>query len=53
LEIPSIEGQEVLIFFLDGLCRWAKIELKRRGVQDLASAITATATLIEFKARVL
>lgn len=31
------------------LMAWAKMELKRRGVQDLASAIAAAESLIEFK----
>ncbi|KAI5652374.1 hypothetical protein M9H77_29561 [Catharanthus roseus] len=29
----------LLFFFMDGLQTWAKIELRRRGVQDLATAI--------------
>ena len=41
--------QDALFCFLDGLCGWAKMELERRGVQDLASAIGAAESLIEFK----
>jgi len=41
--------QDALFFFLDGLCGWAKMELKRRGVQDLVSAIAVAETLVEFK----
>ena len=49
LEIPSMREQDALFYFLDGLCGWAKMELKRRGVQDLASAIAAAETLVEYK----
>jgi len=35
--------------FLDGLRGWAKIELKRHAVQDLASAVVTVESLIEFK----
>ena len=41
--------QDALFYFLDGLCGWAKMELQRRSVQDLASAIAAVKTLVEFK----
>jgi len=49
LEIPSMGEQDALFCFLDGLCGWTKMELERRGVQDLASAIVAAESLIEFK----
>jgi len=49
LEIPSMREQDSLFCFLDGLCGWAKIELERRGVQDLASVIAAAESLMEFK----
>ena len=41
--------QDALIFFLDGLCGWAKIKLKRCGVQDLTCTIATAESLIEFK----
>ena len=41
--------QDTLFCFLDGLRGWARMELERRGVQDLASAIAATECLIELK----
>jgi len=41
--------QDALFFFLDGLCGWAKMELKRCGVQDIVSVITVAKTLVEFK----
>jgi len=49
LEISSMGEQDTLFCFLDGLCGWAKMELKRQGVQDLASAIVDAELLIEFK----
>lgn len=41
--------QDALFCFMDGLCSWAKMELKTRGVQDLAFAIAAAESLLEFK----
>jgi len=49
LEIPNMGEQDALFCFLDGLRGWARMELERRGVQDLASAITAAESLIELK----
>jgi len=49
LEIPNMGEQDALFCFFDGLRGCAKMELERRGVQDLASAITAAESLIEFK----
>ena len=49
MEIPSMSEQDALFYFLDGLCGWAKMELKRRGVQDLASAIATAEALVEYK----
>ena len=48
LKIPSMGEQDALFCFLDDLCGWAKIELERREVQDLTSAIAAAESLIEF-----
>jgi len=41
--------QDVLFCLLDGLCGWAKMEFKRRGVHDLPSTIVAIESLIELK----
>jgi len=49
LEIPNIGEQDALFCFLDGLQGWARMELERRGVQDLASTIAAAESLIELK----
>ena len=48
-DIPSIGEQDALFCFLDGLCGCAKTKLERCGVQDIASAIAAAESLIEFK----
>ncbi|GKV49230.1 hypothetical protein SLEP1_g55993 [Rubroshorea leprosula] len=48
LEIPDMTEKNRLLYFMDGLQRWAEQELKRRGVQDLASAIAIAESLIEF-----
>jgi len=47
LEIPNMGEQDALFCFLDGLRGWARMELERRSVQDLASAIAAAESLIE------
>ncbi|KAF2282384.1 hypothetical protein GH714_044001 [Hevea brasiliensis] len=49
LEIPDMGEKDALFCFLDGLSNWAKMELQRRGVQDLATAMAAAESLIEFK----
>nr|GEZ59824.1 putative retrotransposon Gag domain, aspartic peptidase domain protein [Tanacetum cinerariifolium] len=51
LEIPKLSDQDSLFYFLDGLQGWAKTELERRGVQDLATAIAHVEALIEFSSR--
>ncbi|KAJ4728107.1 Retrotransposon protein, putative, Ty3-gypsy subclass [Melia azedarach] len=48
LEISDMPEKSRLLFFLDGLQPWAEQELKRRNVQDLASAIAVAESLIEF-----
>ncbi|GKV30882.1 hypothetical protein SLEP1_g39653 [Rubroshorea leprosula] len=48
LEIPDMTEKNRLLYFMDGLQRWAEQELKRRGVQDLASAIAVAESLIKF-----
>ncbi|CAN1350435.1 hypothetical protein LINPERPRIM_LOCUS42162 [Linum perenne] len=49
LEIPDFPDKEALFAFLDGLQPWAKIELQRRGVQDLASALAIAEALIDYQ----
>ncbi|KAJ7949903.1 Gag-asp_proteas domain-containing protein [Quillaja saponaria] len=49
LEILDLPDKEALFTFTDGLQPWAKLELQRRGVQDLASTIAAAESLIKFR----
>ncbi|GKV44052.1 hypothetical protein SLEP1_g51279 [Rubroshorea leprosula] len=48
LEIPDMTKKNRLLYFIDGLQRWAKQKLKHRGVQDLVSAMAVAESLIEF-----
>ncbi|KAF7821658.1 Transposon Ty3-I Gag-Pol polyprotein [Senna tora] len=49
LEIPDYPDKEAFFAFVDGLQNWVKIEIQRRGAQDLATAISVAESLIEFK----
>ncbi|RVW27212.1 hypothetical protein CK203_092587 [Vitis vinifera] len=49
LEIPNITEEELLFNFMDNLQRWAEQELRRRGVQDLATAMAVAESLIDYK----
>ena len=49
LEIPDMSEKESLFTFIDGLQSWAKLEVQRRGPQDLATAISIVESLIDFK----
>ncbi|CAL1380625.1 unnamed protein product [Linum trigynum] len=49
LEIPDLPDKEALFGFLFGLQPWAKLELERRGVQDLATAVATAEALTEYK----
>ena len=51
LEIPDMSDKDSLFYFMDGLQAWAKTELRRRGVQDLASAIAAAESLIDYSSK--
>ncbi|KAL4347716.1 hypothetical protein GQ457_17G007680 [Hibiscus cannabinus] len=51
LEIPDLSDKDSLFNFMDGLQPWAKTELKRRGVQDLADAIAKAESLIDYTSR--
>ncbi|KAL4318521.1 hypothetical protein GQ457_18G008050 [Hibiscus cannabinus] len=48
LEIPDLSDKDSLFYFMDGLQSWAKIELKRRGVQNLADAIAVAESLVDY-----
>ncbi|RVW43565.1 hypothetical protein CK203_107076 [Vitis vinifera] len=49
LEIPNMIEEELLFNFMDNLQGWAEQELRRRGVQDLATAIAVAESLMDYK----
>ena len=49
LEIPDYPDKEAFFAFKHGLQNWAKMEIQRHGVQDLATAISIAESLIEFR----
>ena len=49
LEIPNMTQEELLFNFMDNLQGWAEQELRRRGVQDLATAMTIVESLADYK----
>lgn len=49
LEIPDMSEKDLFFNFMDGLQNWAELELQRRGVQDLATAMAVAEQLVEFK----
>ena len=48
LEIPDLAPKEALFSFMDGLNRWAILELQRRDVQDIKTALRVAESLIEY-----
>ncbi|XP_021616670.1 uncharacterized protein LOC110617986 [Manihot esculenta] len=49
LEIPNYPDEEALFAFMSGLQHWVKMEIERRGAQDLATAILIVKSLVEYK----
>ena len=49
LEIPNMTQEELLFNFMDNLQGWAEQELRRRGVQDLATAMAVAESLTDYK----
>ncbi|WJZ91057.1 hypothetical protein VitviT2T_029267 [Vitis vinifera] len=49
LEIPNMTQEELLFNFMDNLQGWAEQELRRRGVQDLATAMAIAESLADYK----
>ncbi|KAJ9705658.1 hypothetical protein PVL29_003632 [Vitis rotundifolia] len=49
LEIPNMTEEEFLFNFMDNLQGWAEQELRRRGVQDLATAMAIAKSLTDYK----
>ena len=49
LEAPDMNEKELLFNFMDNLRGWAEQELRRRGVQDLATAMEVAESLMDFR----
>ncbi|KAJ9690623.1 hypothetical protein PVL29_013000 [Vitis rotundifolia] len=49
LEIPNMTEEELLFNFMDNLQGWAEQELRRRGVQDLATTMAVAESLMDYK----
>ena len=49
LEIPNMSEEELLFNFMDNLQSWAEQELRRHGVQDLATTMKIVESLVENK----
>ena len=47
-EISNMSKDELLFNFIDNLQSWAKQELRRRGVQDLATTMAIADSLVEY-----
>ncbi|KAK8586224.1 hypothetical protein V6N13_130745 [Hibiscus sabdariffa] len=47
LEIPNLSQEDCLINFMDGLQRWVRTELERRGVTEISKALSVAESLIE------
>ncbi|KAK0593409.1 hypothetical protein LWI29_036238 [Acer saccharum] len=48
LEIEDMSDKDQLFFFMDGLKDWARVELERRNVQDIGTAIAAAESLADY-----
>ncbi|XP_059598686.1 uncharacterized protein LOC132255070 [Vitis vinifera] len=49
LEIPNMAEEELLFNLMDNLQSWAEQELRRRGVQDLATAMAVAESLVDYR----
>ncbi|KAL4383420.1 hypothetical protein GQ457_15G020230 [Hibiscus cannabinus] len=47
LEIPDLSEEDAFINFTDGLQRWARVELDRRGIKEISKALSVAESLIE------
>ncbi|CAL5345953.1 unnamed protein product [Camellia sinensis] len=48
LQIPNMSDDDLLFNFTAGLKQWAQLELQRRGVKDISTALTMAETLVEY-----
>ena len=51
LEIPNVDKEDILFNFMDNLQGWAEQELRQKGVQDIATAMAITKSLVDFRRR--
>ena len=49
LEAPGMNEKTLLFEFMDNLQGWAELELRRRGVRDLATAMAVAESLMGYK----
>ena len=49
LEAPDMNEKELLFNFMENLQGWAEQELRRRGVQDLATVMAVAESLMDFR----
>ena len=49
LEIPNANKEDILFNFMDNLQEWVEKELRRRGVQDIATAMAVAESLVDFR----
>ena len=49
LEAPGMDEKDLLFNFMDNLQSWAEQELRRRGVQDLSTAMAVAESLMDFQ----
>ncbi|RVW98232.1 Retrovirus-related Pol polyprotein from transposon 17.6 [Vitis vinifera] len=49
LEIPNMAEEELLFNFMDNLQSWVEQELRRRGVQDLATVMAVAESLVDYR----
>lgn len=49
LQIPNLNSDDFLFYFIDGLQNWAKQELQRRQVTDIDQAIVEAKSLMDFR----
>ena len=49
LEAPGMDEKDLLFNFMDNLQSWVEQELRRRGVQDLSTAMAVAKSLMDFR----
>ena len=49
LKAPGMDEKDLLFNFMDNLQSWAEQELRRRGVQDLSTAMAVAESLMDFR----